>query len=223
MAAPGWHGKRLELTDVEMVLVDLDHVVDAGVGEQGGGDGGDELETDGGAGPGLLDTINVVADLEDVHGGLSQLVVHSVDPVSGVRHIQAVEVEIQSVRNSEDIELDGFLDRSLPDVQYPDPPLGCLGETMPKPLDDVPAGDEEDSVSAESQVLSAQQSPGLSYQLTGLVVVGVAWRQLHRLQSDLDLPHQDGDDNTNHGHQVFPSHYGTTQLAVCLFLINKRN
>ena len=146
--------------------------------------------------------------------------VYGVNPVSGVRHIQAVKVEIKSVRNSEDIELDRFLDRFLPDVQYPDPSLGRLGETLSEALDDVPAGDEEDAVPAQSQVLSAQQSSLLPHEVAGLVIVRVTRGQLQRLQSDLSLPHQDSDGNANHDHQVFPSHHNT---AGWLFVSYQEN
>ena len=51
---------------------------------------GEELESDGGTGPGLIYAINIVADLEDVHRGMRQLMVYSVNPVSRVRNVQSV-------------------------------------------------------------------------------------------------------------------------------------
>ena len=61
------HREWLELSHVEMVLVNLRHVIHSCVGEELGGDGGDEGESDGVAAPGLLDALHVVGDLEDVH------------------------------------------------------------------------------------------------------------------------------------------------------------
>ena len=88
-----------------------------------------------------------------------------------------MEAECETLRGSEDVELDWILDPFLGDVQHPDPPRRGLRDSLPEAPDDVPAGDEEDPVSAHGEVLSAQESKTFPNELTGVVIVTVTLGQ----------------------------------------------
>ena len=124
--------------------------------------------------------------------------IDSIDPVSGVRYVQTMKMECETLRDPLNIKLDGFRDNFLSDVQYPEASRSSLGESLGEAGNDVSAGDEEDAVSGQCEVLRAQEAPALPQQGARLVVEGVARGQRQGLKPDLNLPDQDSHGDPHH-------------------------